>query len=64
MNAEQPVQEEAKKSLYRSLRANVLPVKPEDGMIVRFLKNTGFGIFLVMSSVVGALIAVAVAFAA
>lgn len=63
MDTEQSVPEEAKKSIYRSLRESVLPVKTSDNVVVKFLKNTGFGVFLIMLSVVSLLMATAVAFA-
>ena len=63
METEQSLPEAAKKSMYRSLRESVLPVKTNDNVMVKFLKNTGFGVFLIMLSVVSLLMATAVAFA-
>lgn len=63
MHTDQSVPEEAKKSIYRSLRESVLPIKTKDNAIMRLLKNTGFGLFLIMLSFVSLMVVTAVAFA-
>lgn len=58
-----PVIPEEKKSLYRKLRENILPVKQTDNPMVKLGKNTGFVIVFVLLTVVSAAILIAVSFA-
>lgn len=58
-----PVAPEEKKSLYRKLRENILPVKQTDRPITKLGKNTGFAVVLVLLTVVSVAIMIAVSFA-
>ncbi|MCD2421999.1 hypothetical protein LQ567_04450 [Niabella pedocola] len=60
---EDPVAAEEKKSLYRKLRENILPVKQTDSPMIKLGKHTGFAIVLVLLTVVSAAIMIAVSFA-
>ncbi|MBO9594599.1 MAG: hypothetical protein J7599_16975 [Niabella sp.] len=58
-----PVVPEEKKSLYRKLRASILPVRQTDSPMVKLGKHTGFAVVLVLLTVVSAAIMIAVSFA-
>jgi hypothetical protein len=53
---------EDRKSIYQRLREAVLPVRPTDNAIVKLGKHTGFVLFMVMATLVSALLAIAVSF--
>ncbi|WP_143305088.1 hypothetical protein [Chitinophaga vietnamensis] len=55
-------QEEDKKGLFSSLRSALFPVKPEDGLVKRALKNSGFYLFAVMLLLTTLALITAVAF--
>lgn len=52
-----------KKSLIKTLRESVLPIKPGDHVVVRFGKNVGFSIFLVLFSCVSLAIVLSISLA-
>lgn len=58
---QQPATE--KKTLLRTLRESVLPVKPDDNVVVKFSKNVGFGVFLVLFSCVSLAIVLSISLA-
>ncbi|SFM91106.1 hypothetical protein SAMN05428949_1265 [Chitinophaga sp. YR627] len=58
---QQPATE--KKTLLQTLRESVLPVKPNDHVVVKFGKNIGFGVFLVLFSCVSLAIVLSISLA-
>jgi hypothetical protein len=55
--------EEIKKPLYKKIREQIFPIKQTDNSLVKFGKNTGFILFLIMFSLVSLMIVMAIAFA-
>ncbi len=54
---------EQKKSLIRTLRAAVLPIKETDNEFVKGVKNIGFGVFLILFTCVSGAIILAMSLA-
>ncbi|MBC9933192.1 hypothetical protein [Chitinophaga qingshengii] len=52
-----------KKSFLQRLRESVLPIKPDDSLGMKALKQAGFVAFLGVAGTVTALLAIAVSFA-
>ncbi|HVI43976.1 MAG TPA: hypothetical protein VM802_03885 [Chitinophaga sp.] len=56
-------EEEDRVPLIQRLRSSVLPIKPDDGAAVRWMKNTGFAGFCVLFGLVSLAVVAAVTMA-